>query len=141
MSLNLFLVTVRSPDNKFYAFDILVNNKFLSFEETEKLFQPFVGKFWHVTVWELQQDNFGDSEEQKILDYYDNKGAYEMLIARDNKPQQLTDLNSRQLLNIAKKNSDPLWIGYDKMFVFRQFPLEMNGVQKEALLVFAMGES
>ncbi|MBD3259077.1 hypothetical protein GF371_00435 [Candidatus Woesearchaeota archaeon] len=109
--------------------------------ETNRLFSPFKNKFWHVMLWELQPDNSGKSEKSKILDYYKEKASYEVLIAEDNKPQQVADLNSRQLLNIAKQGERPSWENFQKMFVFRQIPLEMNGVQKEALFVFALGDS
>jgi hypothetical protein len=140
-----YLRTPVSPDGNILMFDlmrqaILSQNFTAIADETERIFQPFIGKYWHVTVWELQKDNFGNSEKQKIIDYYENQGAYRMLIAEDNKPLQFTDLNSKQLLNIAKKDSAPLWVEFHKMFVFRQLPLEIDGVQKEALLVFAMGE-
>ncbi|MBW2987060.1 hypothetical protein KY336_00790 [Candidatus Woesearchaeota archaeon] len=145
ISASAYLKTPVSPDGNVLIYDLMqqaiVSQNYTAItDETEKIFQPFIGKFWHITVWGLKNDSFGKSEKQKIMGYYDNQGAYGMLIAEDNKPQEITDLNSRQLLNIAKKDSSPLWVDFDKMFVFRQIPLEIKGKQKEALLVFAMGE-
>ncbi|MBW3012847.1 hypothetical protein KY340_01460 [Candidatus Woesearchaeota archaeon] len=145
ISASAYLKTPTSFDKSMTVYDLMLlsaeNQTFNDItDETNKLFLPFKEKFWHVMVWELLPDSSGNSEKQKITDYYKEKAAYELLITKDNKPQQIVDLNSKQLLNIALQGTKPRWEGFEQMFVFKQIPFQSRGVQKEALFVFALGE-